>query len=215
MRKGLLLLLVSLFTVSALSAQDVDILRRKYSQISFGKNTIKYDDWGKLKSDFAVNYTNGRTFYLHEDEVAGLIRFAIDGTWTDLTYAKYTRTLPVEGKNKDYKFNQFDYALNVGPSVHINPIEDLFVHTYFRYAPAYSLLTGDKQVYGNYATYFVTGLSVSYNFIALGFEGRFGNCNYKNLISAKRLEQLMPNPDNVLTDRVKHRGWRVYLSLMF
>ena len=80
MKKGLLLLLVSLFAVSALSAQDVDILRRKYSQISFGKNTVKLDDW-KMKSDFAINYTNGFTFYLHEEEVIDLFRFAIDATW--------------------------------------------------------------------------------------------------------------------------------------
>ena len=214
MKKGLLLLLVSLLAVTATYAQDVDILRRKHSQISFGKNTIKHGDW-KLKSDFAVNYTNGRIFYLHDEEVAGMVRFAIDGMWTDLTYAKYTRTLPVDGKNKDYKFNQFDYALNIGPSAHINPIDDVYVHTYFRYAPAYSLLTGDKQIYGNYATYFVTGISVSYDFIALGFEGRFGNCNYNNIASAKRIEQFKPNPENVLSERVKHRGWRVYLSLMF
>lgn len=214
MKKGLLLLLTSLLVASSLYAQDTDILRRKYSQISFGKNTIKHDNW-KLKSDFAINYTNGRTFYLHEDEVAGMIRFAIDGTWTDFTYAKYTRTLPVEGQNKDYKFNQFDYALNIGPSAHIEPIDDVIVHTYFRYAPAYSLLTGDKQIYGNYATYFVTGISVSYDFIALGFEGRFGNCNYNNIASAKRIEQFKPNPENVISERVKHRGWRVYLSLMF
>lgn len=215
MKRGLLLLLVSLFAVSAVYAGDTDVLRRKYSQVSIGSNTIKHGDWGKLKSDIALNYTNGRTFYLHEDEVAGVIRFGIDGTWTDFTYARYTRTLPVEGKNKNYKFNQFDYALGVGPSVHINPIDDVYVHTYFRYAPAYSLLTGDKQVYGNYATYFVTGLSVSYNFIALGFEGRFGNCDYDNLISAKRIEQLKPNPDNILTQSVKHRGWRLYVSFMF
>lgn len=214
MKKGLLLLLVSLLAVTATYAQDVDILRRKHSQISFGKNTIKHGDW-KLKSDFAVNYTNGRIFYLHDEEVAGMVRFAIDGMWTDLTYAKYTRTLPVDGKKRDYKFNQFDYALNIGPSAHINPIDDVYVHTYFRYAPAYSLLTGDKQIYGNYATYFVTGFSVSYDFIALGFEGRFGNCNYNNIASAKRIEQFMPNPDNVISKRVKHRGWRVYLSLMF
>ncbi len=215
MKKGLLLLLTSLLVASSLYAQDTDILRRKYSQISFGKNTIKHEGWDKLKSDFAVNYTNGRTFYLHEDEIAGMIRFAIDGTWTDFTYAKYTRTLPVEGKNKSYEFNQFDYALNIGPSAHIEPIDDVIVHTYFRYAPAYSLLTGDKQIYGNYATYFVTGISVSYNFIALGFEGRFGNCNYRNIASAKRIEQFKPNPENVLSERVKHRGWRVYLSFMF
>ena len=218
MKKGLLLLLASLFAASSVFAQDVDILRRKYSQVSFGKNTFIHNNW-KMKSDFAINYTNGRTFYLHEDEVAGLIRFAIDGTWTEFTYAKYTRPLPVEGKTKGYKFHQIDYALNVGPSVHINPIEDVFVHTYFRYAPAYSLFMGDKQVYGNYATYFVTGLSVSYNFIALGFEGRFGNCNYDSLISAKKaaeyIEQLKTNPLNQITDKVKHRGWRVYVSFMF
>lgn len=214
MKRGLLLLFVSLFTVSALYAGDTDVLRRKYSQVSIGRNTIKYDDW-KMKSDIALNYTNGRTFYLHEDEIIDMIRFGIDGTFTDFTYAHYTRTLPLEGKKRDYKFNQFDYALNVGPSAHINPIDDVYVHTYFRYAPAYSLLFGDKQVYGNYATYFLTGFSVSYNFISLGFEGRWGNCLYNNYISAKRLDKLKPNPENVLTERVKHRGWRFYVSLMF
>lgn len=214
MKKSLLLLLTALLTVSALSAQGADVLRRKYSQVSYGKNNFIHDDW-KMKSDFAVNFTSGRTFYLHEDEIAGLIRFGIDGTWTDFTYAKYTRPLAVDGKNNDYKFHQVDYALNVGPSVHINPIDDVFVHTYFRYAPAYSLFMGDKQIYGNYATYFVTGLSVSYNFIALGFEGRFGNCDYNNIASAKRIEQFKPNEENVIDERVKHRGWRVYLSFMF
>ena len=214
MKKSLLLLLTALLTVSALSAQGADVLRRKYSQVSYGKNNFIHGD-RKMKSDFAVNFTSGRTFYLHEDEIAGLIRFGIDGTWTDFTYAKYTRPLAVDGKNNDYKFHQVDYALNVGPSVHINPIDDVFVHTYFRYAPAYSLFMGDKQIYGNYATYFVTGLSVSYNFIALGFEGRFGNCDYNNIASAKRIEQFKPNEENVIDERVKHRGWRVYLSFMF
>lgn len=214
MKKTLLLLLTALLTASTLSAQGADVLRRKYSQVSYGKNNFIHGDW-KMKSDFAVNITNGRTFYLHEDEVAGFIRFGIDGTWTDLTYAKYTRPLVVDGKNNDYKFHQLDYALNVGPSVHFNPVDDVFVHTYFRYAPAYSLFTGDKQIYGNYATYFVTGLSVSYNFIALGFEGRFGNCDYNNIASAKRIEQFKPREENVLQERVKHRGWRVYLSFMF
>ena len=215
MKKGIILLLVSLFAVSAVYADGADVLRRKYSQVSIGRNTIKNDQWGKLKSNIALNYTNGRTFYLHEEEIIDMIRFGIDGTWTDLSYARYTRTLPLDGKFKEYKFNQLDYALNVGPSVHINPIDDVYVHAYFRYAPAYSLLFGDKQVYGNYATYFVTGLSVSYNFISLGFEGRFGNCYYNNLASAKRIKQLKAHPDNVLSERVKHRGWRLYVSLMF
>lgn len=206
--------MVSLFTITAVYADGADILRRKYSQLSFGRNTFKHDGW-KMKSDIEFNYTHGRTFYLHEEEIAGMVRFGIDGTWTDFTYARYTRTLPVNDGKKDYKFNQFDYALNVGPSAHINPIDDLNVHVYVRYAPAYSLLSGDKQLYGNYATYFLTGLSVSYNFISLGFEGRFGNCDYNNLASAKRIKQLKANPDNVLSERVKHRGWRLYVSLMF
>ena len=214
MKKGLLLLLVSLFTITAAYADGADILRRKYKQLSFGQNTFKHDGW-KMKSDIEFNYTAGRTFYLHEEEIAGMVRFGIDGSWTDFTYARYTRTLPVNDRKKDYKFNQFDYALNVGPSAHINPIDDLNVHVYVRYAPAYSLLSGDKQLYGNYATYFLTGLSVSYNFISLGFEGRFGNCYYNNLASAKRIKQLKAHPDNVLSERVKHRGWRVYVSLMF
>ena len=214
MKRGLLLLFVSLFAISALYAGDTDVLRRKYSQVSIGRNTFKHDGW-KMKSNISLNYTNGRTFYLHEDEIIDMIRFGIDGTFTDLTYSRYTRTLPFEGKNKDYKFNQFDYALNVGPSAHINPIDDVYVHVYFRYAPAYSLLFGDKQVYGSYATYFLSGLSASYNFISVGFEGRWGNTLYNNYISAKRLEKLKPNEGTILTERVKHRGWRFYVSFMF
>lgn len=219
MKKSLLLLLTALLAASSLFAQDVDILRRKYSQVSYAKNTFKHGDNWTMKSDLAVNYSSGRIFYLHEEEVAGLIRFAIDGTWTDLTYAKYSRTLPWEGKDKAYKFHQIDYSLGVGPSVHINPIDDIFVHTYFRYAPSYSLFMGDKQIYGNYATYFVTGLSVSYNFVALGFEGRFGNCNYNSLLSAEKaakyIEELKTNPLNLLNQKVKNVGWRVYVSFMF
>lgn len=219
MKKSLLLLLTALLAASSLFAQDVDILRRKYSQVSFAKNTFKHGDNWTLESDLAVNYSSGRIFYLHEDEVAGLIRFAIDGTWTDLTYAKYSRTLPWDGKDKAYKFHQIDYSLGVGPSVHINPVDDLYVHTYFRYAPTYSFFMGDKQVYGNYATNFVTGLSVSFNFVAVGFEGRFGSCEYKSLVSAEKaaeyIEQLKTNPLNQLTEKVKNRGWRVYVSFMF
>ncbi len=218
MKKSLLLLLTALLAASSLFAQDVDILRRKYSQVSYAQNTFKHGKW-EMKSDFAVNYSSGRIFYLHEDEVAGLIRFAIDGTWTDLTYAKYSRTLPWDGKDKAYKFHQIDYSLGVGPSVHINPVDDLYVHTYFRYAPTYSFFMGDKQVYGNYATNFVTGLSVSFNFVAVGFEGRFGSCEYKSLVSAEKaaeyIEQLKTNPLNQLTEKVKNRGWRVYVSFMF
>ena len=219
MKKSLLLLLTALLAASSLFAQDVDILRRKYSQVSYAKNTFKHGDNWTMKSDLAVNYSSGRIFYLHEEEVAGLIRFAIDCTWTDLTYAKYSRTLPWEGKDKAYKFHQIDYSLGVGPSVHINPIDDIFVHTYFRYAPTYSLFMGDKQIYGNYATNFVTGLSVSYNFVALGFEGRFGSCNYNSLLSAEKaakyIEELKTNPLNLLSQKVKNVGWRVYVSFMF
>lgn len=218
MKKSLvLLLLTSLIAISSVMAQDVDILRRKYSQISWGKNTFVHDKNWTMKSDLSINYTHGRTFYLHEEEVAGLIRFAIDGTFTDLTYSKYSR--PIEGVKKPYKFHQIDYSLGVGPSVHVNPWDDLYVHTYFRYAPTYSLFMGDKQVYGNYATNFVTGLSISYNFIAIGFEGRFGSCNYDSLLSAKKaaeyIEQLKTNPANLLSQKVKNRGWRVYVSFMF
>ena len=54
MKRGLLLLFVSLFAVSALYAGDTDVLRRKYSQVSIGCNTFKHDGW-KMKSDISRN----------------------------------------------------------------------------------------------------------------------------------------------------------------
>lgn len=54
--------------------------------------------------------------------------------------------------------HQFEYAMQVGPSVTVNPIDHLKINAYFRYAPSFSGILIDDEFSCNYASFFVTGL---------------------------------------------------------
>ncbi len=86
--------------------------------------------------------------------------------------------------NKEDNINigrhQFEYAMQVGPSVTVNPIDHLKINAYFRYAPSFSgILINDEFSY-NYASFFVTGAAISYKVISVGIESRWGKAKYKN-----------------------------------
>lgn len=76
--------------------------------------------------------------------------------------------------------HQFEYAMQVGPSVTVNPIDHLKINAYFRYAPSFSgILINDEFSY-NYASFFVTSAAISYKVISVGIESRWGKAKYKN-----------------------------------
>lgn len=76
--------------------------------------------------------------------------------------------------------HQFEYAMQVGPSVTVNPIDHLKINAYFRYAPSFSGILIDDEFGCNYASFFVTGAAISYKVISVGIESRWGKAKYKN-----------------------------------
>ena len=91
MSKTWLIAAAWLLTSFAASAQEPEAWRPKYVNLSFVSQKLDFGEGEKLKSRFGAAFTTGRSYYLHKKPVAGMIRFGIDATWIDLSYANYSR----------------------------------------------------------------------------------------------------------------------------
>lgn len=191
-------------------------LRKKYFHLSFSSTKISYGDSNlSYRSKYGFSLTSGKSFFLHKKPIANMLFIGLDVTWFDLTYTYYKYDLrsmlggldPEDDEDLSIKDYQAEIALQVGPSFHVYPIKSLHIEAYFRYAPTFSMLVEDGSFGCNYATYFVSGGAVSYSFIGLGAEARFGNCKYKGIGG--------DDTDAVSASRTKFRGYRVYLSFRF
>ena len=91
MSKTWLIAAAWLLTSVAASAQEPEAWRPKYVNLSFVSQKLDFGEGEKLKSRFGAAFTTGRSYYLHKKPVAGMIRFGIDATWIDLSYANYSR----------------------------------------------------------------------------------------------------------------------------
>ena len=171
--------------------------RTKYRNIAFVKQSLQeQDETGeKWHSDYAFALTMGRTYYLHRKPILNMIKFGIDWTYLDINYANYGKIKNYDFDNNDYPLesypdeqeddinigrHQFEYAMQVGPSVTVNPIDHLKINAYFRYAPSFSGILIDDEFSCNYASFFVTGAAISYKVISVGIESRWGKTKYKN-----------------------------------
>lgn len=171
--------------------------RTKYRNIAFVKQSLQEQDGTgeKWHSDYAFALTMGRTYYLHRKPILNMIKFGIDWTYLDINYANYGKIKNYDFDNNDYPLesypdeqeddinigrHQFEYAMQVGPSVTVNPIDHLKVNAYFRYAPSFSGILIDDEFSCNYASFFVTGAAISYKVISVGIESRWGKAKYKN-----------------------------------
>lgn len=238
MKRVLMILLLGVFSVSAFAASEREVQgydrtpvghwRPKYRNLSFSKEKMVFPgDWS-LSSRFGASFTAGRTYYLHRTPILRMIRIGIDATWFDINYANYKPSLSDffdGGRGYDYGYDyddedEGDYVIHkgevgmhVGPSVTVNPLGKLNVHAYFRYAPTFSMMYNDGSFFGNYASMFVSGASVSYGVIGVGIEGRWGNCKYK---------QFGGDDDDWYDydgsyggsslSKIKNSGFRVYLA---
>lgn len=209
MDKRTVLLLISILIVSVCSAQeDCHKWRKKYANFGFINTTMSQDGMPDLKSNYGVSFTEGRTFYLHKKPIGGILRFGLDATWFELNYTNYKIKHITYWETENYQYHQGEISMHIGPSITINPIRNLSIHGYFRYAPSFSALYADDTVYGNYATFFVGGASISYSVIGLGFEARFGDCKYKEF-GAEGDEENLP------TNKTRYNGWKAYLTFRF
>lgn len=209
-----LLLIFSLFSLCASAfGQQKELkkeLRPAYLNLSYSIQHLDLGDGDKLDANYGAAFTVGRSFYLNKNKpLARMIRFGIDATWLDLNYANYSQTYQYEGHEETSQMHQAEIGMQVGPSIHIAPVRRLNAHLYFRYAPTFGAIYSEDTFGGNYASFFVTGISVNYGAIGVGAERRWGSCKYKEFGGGDSEE------GDSSASRLKTAGMRVYITFRF
>lgn len=172
--------------------------RRKYFNFSYHIGNLKpadHDSYG-CDSEMGFGMDVGRTWYLHKRPLAGLMKVGLDATFLSVSYDKLGEIAYPDDlfgivmgggdgmmgeldEMVDIGNHRIDVGMQVGPSLTVNPVKALMLRAYFHYCPTYSMLLVDDDFCSNYASLFTYGLSVSYGFIGVGVEHRFGSGNYE------------------------------------
>ncbi len=201
--------------------------RARYFNIAYVFQSLTFTDLNNLKwkSSFGIALSSGKTYYLHKKPLAGMMKFGIDWTMCDLNYAKYndpswTNRTPSDGEeviDLALGLHQADIAMQVGPSFTINPVDQLKIGIYFRYAPTFSMVVLNDELGYNYVSFFNAGISVSYRFISIGFENRWGNASYRNISFSDVNEDAENFGDifNSFNRKLRTNSMRLYVSLRF
>ena len=114
--------------------------RSKYFHIGYINQTLTHQDISglKWKSDFGVSLGFGHTYYLHRRALFNMLKFGLDITWLDISYAKYSQPKewaePSESTYPDEDSEDFDLGVPRAPyrSIHysqsdrLSQIERLF-----------------------------------------------------------------------------------------
>lgn len=176
--------------------------RTKYRNISYGLQTLKSDNTD-LKSDMAFAITLGRTYYLHKKPIAGIMKFGLDWSYLDVNFAKYPdfpssegTTTSSDGEPVDLGIMQFEAGMSVGPSLTINPVDQLKLSLYFRVTPSNSLIKQNGELYHHYATFFNAGLTVAYKIISIGVETRWSGATNYDGVALKRSNNVYDDEGN-------------------
>ena len=217
--------------------------RAKYFNIGYITNqtlTDKVDAEAEWKSDFGVSLTFGKTYYLHKKPLLNMIKFGIDATWFELSYAKYSEPdVFAEGgsytrayndyssgyedyyeEDFDLGIHQIDASMHVGPSVTVNPVGDLKVAAYFHYVPTYSMVVIDDSFGHGYVSNFAFCASVAYKAISVGIEHRWAKkATYNGLSSDEEgMDYDAPDFEDVIESdkwKMKSKSFRVFLSFRY
>lgn len=212
--------------------------RRKYMNI--GYCSMNLDGMPVPESKFGFSYSIGRTYYLHKKPIARMIKFGLDLSYIDVTFASFDNsngkglTFAGEGEDAleiDLKRNYMGYTLQFGPSVTVNPVSELKVSAYGRFAPSVGFITMNDYAYVQFVPYVTCGLSVSYKVIGIGVEGRWGKADYKGFsLDEDSMEFGMEdmdentnpgdmfNPNDLLKTSKRHFGdksLKIYISFRF
>ena len=151
--------------------------RAKYLNIGYATQRLSGDILGtkQIASDYGLSLSWGKTWYLHQQPIADMLKIGLDWSWLDLNYARYEENSSMTG----YSMWQVDAAMQVGPSVTVNPVDRLKASLYFRLSPSYSAMMLDDELAHSYVTFCNFGVSVAWRVLSLGVEIRTGGAEYK------------------------------------
>lgn len=187
-----------------------------------GKNTLLY-----APTIRGIAFTTGHSFLVHERPVLRIVHFGFDATWFDIEYGRWQHR--VDGNKK--WMHKLDAGIGLGPAIHLSPFGRFGIHAYVHYQPTMSLVThnfaGDEdgkfEIVTGFASYFSTGLAVSWDAFSVGGEYRHGGGTYRGLripdvtIALKDISELLDLDIHDALDKQRHtmRGWRLYVSFRF
>lgn len=170
--------------------------RSRYFHFGYLNQTLTHQDVPGLnwKSDFGFSIGAGRTFYLHKKPLFNMLKFGLDATWFDLSYAKYgdaegwvklpsEPVYPDEGYEEeeiDLGVHQLELGMHVGPSITLNPVDHLKLSGYFHFIPSASVVIMNDEANVNYVSNFAVGGAIAYKVISLGVESRWGKAKYNS-----------------------------------
>ena len=177
-------------------------------------------DWTWMDFNY-VKYSSVEEKYAYEDDFSGY-EFGNGSGYDDSFGSEW----PEEGEedfNLDFGCHQLEYAMQIGPSITVNPIHHLKVSTYFRFQPSASIMLLDDEVYYGFVPFFNFGAAVAWKAISIGVEGRWGSTKYHGVSVDDEddgyyyEEEDMDVPDLVdtFTQRMRTKSFRVYLSFRF
>ena len=148
-----------------------------------------------LMSDLGGSLSWGHTFYLHKKPIANMVKFGLDWTWLDLNAAQYKATGSMENA-----FYQVDAAMQLGPSITINPVGRLKLSGYARITPTYSAFWMDNTLAHGYATFYNYGATIAWRMLSFGVELRNGlkdKAEYKLIDIEESLEGSLDDIDDL------------------
>jgi hypothetical protein len=163
------IILLSVFAVFAFGITNSYGQKFRHNYVNLGlslQNITNRDRYDGVVAGGSLNI--GRSFIVHREPIAGMVRLGIDATWLDVGMGFGDEII-------------FALGMGVGPAVHINPKGNFNIHAYFRFMPSYTLTEVDNGggdvivVHEKYASFFATGCALSWGMFSVGAEARWGN----------------------------------------
>lgn len=173
-------------------------LNWSYLDLNMAQYSIPYSD--RIDEDGSTSitdgvYENSSDIYMGGNRVPDFIEDIYDDDDDDNASAQY----------------KIEAGMQFGPSIWVNPIGDLMIQAYFHYAPTFSILLDDElSYYSSYASFFNSGVTLSYKAIGFGLEARWGTSTYSQEVYNEALEDF--ETQNM---KWKTKGMRVFLSFRF
>lgn len=177
-------------------------------------------DWTWMDFNY-VKYSSVEEKYAYEDDFSGY-EFGSGSGYDDSFGSEW----PEEGEedfNLDFGCHQLEYAMQIGPSITVNPIHHLKVSTYFRFQPSASIMLLDDEVYYGFVPFFNFGAAVAWKAISIGVEGRWGSTKYHGVSVDDEDDGYYYEGEDMevsdlvdtFTQRMRTKSFRVYLSFRF
>lgn len=221
---------------ATVSAQDngIPVPKKHYINLAFASQQLKFDAFGdvpsqSLKSREGGALEFGTTYFFNARKpVADMIRFGLDWSYADLSYASFDIDVPHYTPDSDLvtvstgKGHFANIGMQIGPSVTFSPMKYLNAKAYIRYAPSVAGYAPEEleDIKFGYAGYVTGGVQVSYRFVTLGIELRGGSAKLSSL-DEDALENTeyggLDDVDDFLGPKVKAKlpGTRFVLGFRF